>query len=757
MNFFKRLFSKKSEARQAIAFYNLGQAISSPKNYNTFAREGYAQCVIAYRCIKLIAVSCSKIPFCLYKKEKRGMRTEFDEHPLLDLLERPNPMQGQSAFMESVMGYFNIAGNSFVNAVAPSNQAPPKELWSLRPDRMKIKAGSNGLPAKYIYSVGPKDVGFEVDVLGRSPIMHMKSFNPIDDWYGMSPIEAAAAQIDSFNAGDKWNLALLQNSARPSGAIIVKRDGDADGTLTAEQREQLERQMQTRWSGSENAATPLILEGGLDWREMSVSPKDMDFMMGKNVTTKDIALAFGVPGQLVGVEGSQTYANFEQANMAFHEDIIIPLMKLFTTQMTNWLCPRFGDGLVLDIDEDAIQALEPRRRERRAQLVTVDWMSINEKREIDGYGKYEPTEDPADMIFIPAGKLPLDLAAEDYSFSPATDDEDYRSPPEDEKPPEDDESDDMDEDDEKGFEIHLDDHEKIRRKPKQNFPLHRPKPKTPSKAFNLRTASERRRFLKDQDRKRRAFERSFRTQVNAIFDKERKLLSKALDGVTPGLYEFVINNALQETTEDWHKVFKANLGAVLTDFAAPVLEIAKHCNQTPETKKAEDKFKRWVDKFLSSYVPGRVQKIQQTSKRRVTKKMREAVRDEFTEGVTIETEAPGLVDEVYDSFKRSRSTTITRTEVHAASTRASLNAADTLSLPEMQKEWVSAHDERTRTFDEGRTDHTIMDGVKMDLNEKFQVPTLTGIDLMDGPGDPDAPPDQIINCRCALVYEVPGF
>lgn len=402
------LEEKASRTAPVIVQYGAGQPKGTPRDYNSFAREAYQKNIIAYRCINLVAKNAAAIPWCVYQGKGKN-RVEVEQHALLDLLSRPNPLQGGAQMFETLFGYYLIAGNAYLESVSPFTGVP-KELYALRPDRMKVVPSAQGLPQAYVYAVGSRETRFAVDALtGMSrEIMHAKTFNPVDDWYGMSPIEAACFSLDQHNEAGRWNSRMLFNGARPSGALVYNPGGDAPDTLTTEQREALRAELERFTSGSENSGKPMILEGGLDWREMSLSPKDMDWLAGKDVSAREIALAFHVPPQLVGIEGSLTFANFEQARLALYDDAVLPLLDAFKDELNRWLVPQFGDNLCLEYDADEIPALEPRRREKWETVKTADFLTVNEKRMAVGY---EPI-DGGDMLLVNAGSIPLDTVAD---------------------------------------------------------------------------------------------------------------------------------------------------------------------------------------------------------------------------------------------------------------------------------------------------------------------------------------------------------
>jgi HK97 family phage portal protein len=338
-----------------------------------------------------------------------------EEHPLLDLLYNPNPVQGQVEFFTSLYSYLLISGNSYILESGAEN-TPPIELYTLRPDRIRIKGSSRAIPEAYNYLVGGQVIeSYDVDqATGKSKVKHIKLFNPMDDYYGLSPIQSAATDIDQHNLANKHNVNLLQNGARPSGAVIFKPK-DPTGAqiqLSDLQRNQLMNDLTQRFSGTGNAGKPMLLEGDFDWKEMGLSPKDMDFIQLKNMSAKDIALIFGVPSQLIGIPDAQTYSNFAEAKLALYNETIIPLLDRIQSDMNEWLVPKFGDDLELRYDIDSIPAMAEQRTrvfESVTQGVQNGILTRNEAREQLGY---EPIEG-GDSLLVPATLMPLNVAGDE--------------------------------------------------------------------------------------------------------------------------------------------------------------------------------------------------------------------------------------------------------------------------------------------------------------------------------------------------------
>ena len=230
----------------------------------------------------------------------------------------------------------------------------------------------------------------------------------MDDYYGCSPLAAAAVEVDQHNMMAKHNVNLLANGARPSGAVIFKPQDDAGFAmnLTDSQRQQLLTDLNNRFSGAGNAGRPMLLEGDFDWKEMGLSPKDMDFLNLKHLSATDIAMCFGVPSQLVGVPDSQTYSNVAEARLALYEETIIPYLSKVQSDMNEWLVPMFGDGLSIEFDIDSIPALSERRKkiyENVTSAVREGIMTRNEARERIGL---EPV-DGGDGLYVAANMFPL--------------------------------------------------------------------------------------------------------------------------------------------------------------------------------------------------------------------------------------------------------------------------------------------------------------------------------------------------------------
>lgn len=399
-------FLKESRTATVVLSQYGSTEVWAPRDYENFAKEAYMKNSIAFACIVQIARAVSSVKWGMYRQEG-DKRIKIDSGPMVDLIKRPNPEQSWSYIMFIKVAFLLLAGNSFIEKVGPTtgpNVGTPKELWVLRPDRMKIDINKDARKITgYTYSIGTNRVTFEVDDQGRSDILHYKLFHPTDDLWGLANTEPCAREIDTFNEATKWNKKLLENEARPGMVFTFSTN------LTDPQFDRLEKQLNEKFSGADNAHRNLILEGGDGGKSSAVpygfNPAELDFIEGNRELARRICIDYGVPPQLLGIKGDQTYANFQQAREVFWEDTVLWYLELIKGEENNWL---FGsdDSSFLDYDLDQVPAFEEKRDRMWKRAQTATFISENEKREMVGF----ETMPGLDVILVPATMIPIESA-----------------------------------------------------------------------------------------------------------------------------------------------------------------------------------------------------------------------------------------------------------------------------------------------------------------------------------------------------------
>jgi len=365
---------KSSVLSELIALHGPGTARWSGRDSASLAASGYGRNVISYRCVQMIADAAASVRLFVAKD---GLRE--DGHAIGQLLNHPNMDMTGQALREAIFGHLQIHGNAYLEIIG--DRSSPMGLRVLRPDRMSVEPDHQGWPRAWIYRTGQKKRRIEKDANGLLPIIHLRLFNPLNDQYGQSPMQVAANAVDLHNAAVDWNKALLDNAARPSGALVY-RGVEGAPNLTGDQFSRLKTELAETFTSGRNAGRPMVLDGGLDWRPMGMTPAEMDFEGLNNGAARDIALAFGVPPMLLGIPGDNTYSNYQQAVLAFWRQTVLPLVGKVAEALSASF--ELGDRTIrYDIDD--IDALVDSRTSRMTAILNAEFLTRAEKRNALGF------------------------------------------------------------------------------------------------------------------------------------------------------------------------------------------------------------------------------------------------------------------------------------------------------------------------------------------------------------------------------------
>ncbi len=355
----------REDSRPALSRGGSGPAVGEwPRSYEAQVREAYLGNAIAQRAVKLVVAGIGSAPLVA------------SDPALIALATRRS---GGQTLIETVAAQLLLHGNAYVQVLRDA-EGGAAELFALRPERVSVEADAGGWPVAYRYKVGERVARLHADAV-RPEVIHLKSFHPVDDHYGLGCLGAAAGAVAIHNAAARWNKALLDNAARPSGALVY--DAGDGSTLSADQFERLKRELEASFAGSGNAGRPMLLEGGLSWQALSLSPADMDFAGMRGAAAREIALAFGVPPMLLGLPGDNTYANYREANRALWRLSVLPLAHAVLDGIAQGLRGWF-EGAALGVDLDRVPALVEDRAALWAMVSAADFLSADEKRAMLG-------------------------------------------------------------------------------------------------------------------------------------------------------------------------------------------------------------------------------------------------------------------------------------------------------------------------------------------------------------------------------------
>jgi len=380
------------------------------RRFNEFYKEAYRHNPIVYACLRVIGNGLCAVPIGI---EYEGEIVTQDDiaprvKPLYNLVQRFNPNQGYHEFIALWSNQLHLAGITYIEGIGigkrtTNGKTQPKtapEMYLELPDRVTIETTDNRTVSRYVIETGIGNKRY----LTPDEMYNVKFTDPAHPMFGLSPLNAAATDIDTSNLQLAWNSKLLTNSAVPGGVLQIT----GWSSLTPQVRARIEQDYNDKFSGASNAGATAFIDGEKsNYMALAHSPKEMDWTSGAGVTMRHICAALGVPSQLVGDDKSSTYNNVESAERFLYENTVLPLHRLFREEFAEFVLPKMGleDDVKLLPIVSGINALQDNVTERVHNLANSDWMTPNEKREASGLEMIEP-DDPDNPLNKPYIRLP---------------------------------------------------------------------------------------------------------------------------------------------------------------------------------------------------------------------------------------------------------------------------------------------------------------------------------------------------------------
>lgn len=731
------------------------QPRSMPRNYRSYAKEGYGANDTLYKVVNYAITNGAAIPPVLFTDETMTKRIE--KHPLLDKLKRPNPEMTGVFLRKAVIGYFLISGNSFLYMNRVAKSGPPDELWTLPPDKVRpIPDEKRGIIG-YEYD----DWSKEKNPIPPQLIGHLRSWNPEDPFFGMSPVQVAAILVDQQTDARKWNLSLFQNFLKPPGAWTT------EALLSPNERRKLEERVNEKMAGYRNAGKAPVLDGALKWQSSAVPPSEMDWINSMKFNAGAIANIYNMPPQLIGDTSSTTYDNFEQAEVVSYTEFIFPVLDDFYGVLNMWLVPLYPDlcdakGVptaflyydkeTVEVIQKVLQAKKDAQAQRGGTGFIQGTMMLDEARELQGL---PPLPGGAGKVFrvgailIPADKI-MDYAEQSLTTpaAPPMPQPEPLSGPNATQPPlqgntvpdggkpapnEQENEQKPDEDENKSA-------------PKwfANDAWHAHMAKQRSvKALDLETAEEKQAYAKSVEAQRARWEEKAEQRIADYFKDEHAAVKHAVENAAmPETAYGRASRALDKSSDNLKDVLYKLYQDVAVDVGQETLKQFKKEAGSHEYKGIVDDFLSLFGSDLLVYLLTLAgQKIKQ-----IAEHTRAEIQSTLADGVAAGESIPKLAKRIDDLYLPqiipNRSKVIARTEVVGASNFAAVEAAKKSGLT-LNKVWLATGDNRTRP------DHADADGQEVAMDEKFVV----GGAEMDRPGDPDGPPSETVNCRCTIYFK----
>ena len=350
-----------------------------PENYEDYA-IAYSQVVWVHACVSTIAAAVAGAPLKVYRQTAESIEEDSDSLPSR-LLFDVNPNISTFDLWEATASFLELSGNCYWE-IEKDDDGTPAAIYPMRPDHVKEVPDKSTFVKGYIYEVNGRTVS-----LGADEVIHFKYFNPASEYYGLGPIAAIRNTIIADQYSVAYNKAFFKNGAHPGGVL------ETDSSLGDEAFNRLRKQWEDAHKGATRAHRIAVLEEGLKYKPISLSPRDMEFLKQRKLCREEICAVFKVPPALVGLYEYANYANAEQQNRSFWQKTIIPKLRKLEQKLNNSFLPMFehsrpkGNGRLFarfDISTiDALKENEDVKSQVQERLARSGIMTVNEIRRLE--------------------------------------------------------------------------------------------------------------------------------------------------------------------------------------------------------------------------------------------------------------------------------------------------------------------------------------------------------------------------------------
>lgn len=360
-----------------------------------------------FSCVRVLAETVAALPFPVYRRLADGGKEKDPKHPLHGLLnERPNGWQTAFDFRELMVVHLAMRGNFYAYKIV-NGAGAVAELLPLHPDRVRPFWVKEGIPA---YAWSPPDGGPERILLAHE-VHHIRFFPSNDGLVGLSPIKLHRETVGLAMAGLEYGARFFGNNAAPGGVI------QTPDTLGDEDVKTFRKYWEKHHKGGANAHQVAVLEAGMEWKQITISPEDAQYIEGRKFSVTDICRIYRVPPHLVADLEKATFSNIEHQDLGFVKHTLVPWLvrieqaaerDLFSERDRATHFPEFqADGLLRGDFKS--------RQEGYALALRNGILSINEVRRLENRNPIEG----GDVHMVQMQMTTLDALGEDPPALPA--------------------------------------------------------------------------------------------------------------------------------------------------------------------------------------------------------------------------------------------------------------------------------------------------------------------------------------------------
>ena len=375
MAFWDKLFQNKKVKSTISGGFDLLKRLVTPELNKTGMLEYYGKSLYVFACVSKISEKVASVDWTMFRiLNSAGDVKEIKTHPALDLLYKLNPFQTKAEFLETTMINLECTGDAFWWKIR-NKSGKVVELWNLRPDFMTIVSDPTNFIKEYQFT---RTDGVQV-AFAPEDIIHFKYSDPMNEYFGMSPIKAGAVRVQTEDYATKYQRDFFLNSSRPDA--IIK---NPEVSLTPEQKQDIKDSWTKNYQGVGRSSKVAILEGGLEYQIISLSQKDMDYIEGLRFTRDDMLVLFKVPKSILAITDDVNRSNSETGMYIFLSETIVPKLKRLMDKINEeMIIPDFGDEFYVEFVDPTPANRDMELKEYESGL-TNNYLLINEVRQKEG-------------------------------------------------------------------------------------------------------------------------------------------------------------------------------------------------------------------------------------------------------------------------------------------------------------------------------------------------------------------------------------
>ena len=401
MGILKGLFKSRDKPHNSTVGSRYAFYMGNSSSGKVVTERSAMQMTAVYACVRILSEAIAGLPLHMYRYKEDGGKEKAIDHPLYQLLhDEPNPEMSSFVFRETLMTHLLLWGNAYAQIIR-NGKGEIVALYPLMPNKMTVSRDEDG-QLYYTYQKSqdelPKDGGYTV-TLHPSDVLHIPGLG-FDGLVGYSPIAMAKNAIGLAIATEEYGSKFFANGAAPSGVL------EHPGTIKDPSR--VRESWQQTFGGSANSNKIAVLEEGMKYTPISISPEQAQFLETRKFQINEIARIFRVPPHMVGDLEKSSFSNIEQQSLEFVKYTLDPWVIRWeqSIQRTLLSADEKKTYFVKFNVEGLLRGDYQSRMNGYAAARQNGWMSANDIRELENLDRI-PVEDGGDLYLINGNMLPL--------------------------------------------------------------------------------------------------------------------------------------------------------------------------------------------------------------------------------------------------------------------------------------------------------------------------------------------------------------